>query len=242
MSQLTVLPAADQAALESQLTRWKQAEEGLEHCAIYSRVMQGMVLAELRKLIQRPGSRTDLTSPKLSERLNWADYVKKGWGFSDDKARMLIQLGEAAKPRLRKLAENAQAGLGAILDKPLSQLSEPELASLKAVTHKLTDGKTNRMIQEELGLFKGDAAKKKGGNQRKAEDSAEASEADEAGAEETPATGLTAEQEATEHCELLIRSLDTLLAENWHTLLTADQRTQLAAALAETKRKVEAVK
>ena len=128
--------------------------------------MQGLCLGELRKLHPegRGGNRrsSDQT-PQRAEFVPWADYIKKSWGFSDDTARRLIQLGDAAKPRLRKLAENAQAGLGAILDKPLSQLSDPEFKALKAVTHKLTDGKTNRMIQEELGLFKGDAKKSKGG-------------------------------------------------------------------------------
>jgi hypothetical protein len=54
--------------------------------------------------------------------------------------------------------------------------------------------------------------------------------------------GITDEQEAAEHYEAILRNLDTLIAENWHTLLSPDQRTTLAAALSETKRKVDAVK
>ncbi len=153
---LAIINDLDQTALEEQVSRWKKAEDGLERCTLFARVMQGLCLAELRKIHgnSNRGNPNLRNSPITSE--NWADYVRGKWGFSDDKARLLIQVGEAAKPRLRKLAEDAQAGLGALIDRPLSTLSAPEMKALETVTHKLTDGKTSRMLQEELGLFKGD--------------------------------------------------------------------------------------
>lgn len=166
MNQLAIIPATDQTTLESQLTRWKEAEEGFERCTLLSRVMQGLCLSELRKLhgTANRGNPALRNSPKRSE--NWADYVKSRWGFSDDKARILIQMADAARPRLRKLAEQAQAGLGSILDKPIAQLSDVETATLKQVTHKLTDGKTQYELQQELGLFKEPAMR--GGKREKA--------------------------------------------------------------------------
>lgn len=154
---------ADQPGLEALMDNLKTKEVAFERCVAFTRMLQGAVLAELRKVVQRPGSRTDLTSPNNSERLNWADYVKKRFGISDDTARLRIEMWDAGRPRLKKLAEEMQAGLSQIFDRPLSRLSEDEYKALEAVTHKLTDGKSTRMIQEELGLFKLDAAKPTGG-------------------------------------------------------------------------------
>lgn len=223
---LSIIPANDQAALESQLTRWRQAEEGFEHCTLLARVMQGLCLTDLRKLHGSEKGGRPKTSESFGGFSPWSDYIKSKWGFTDDTARARIQLAEAAKPRLKKLAENAQKGLGAILDKPFSQLSEGEFDSLKSVTHKLTDGKTNRMLQEELGLFKGDAGKKKGGAR------------DKSGA----GKGITPEQEAAESYQSIVQALDGFFAENFHTLLTPDQRKQFAAVLSEARRKTDAVK
>lgn len=231
MKQL-ILPAGNKIAVESQLTRWQQAEIGFERCTLLTRVMQGLCLEELRKLHgnSNRGNPKLRNSPQVVE--NWEDYVRKNWGFSDETARRLMHLAKTAKPRLRKLAEEAQAGLAAILDKPFSQLTESEFAALKNVTHKLTDAHSNRELQQELGLFKGDAPKPKGGSRnagktldrRTDEEIAQAKAMEaatdwrdsmklrlEEGIDETPFTWLTAEERTD--IKRLMRDLLNLMGE-----------------------------
>jgi hypothetical protein len=157
-----VIPA-DLPSLEAYLDKLHQAEVTFECSLTFTRMLQGACLAELRKIIARPGARKDLTSPNILERLNWAEYVRQRFGFSDETARTRIAMWEAGRPRLKKLAEEMQAGLSAIFDRPVSSLNPKEFEVLQTVTHKLTDGKSIRLVQEELGLFKGDAPKPLGG-------------------------------------------------------------------------------
>jgi len=161
-----ILPA-DIPGLESYLDRLSRAERGFECGLSYTRMMQGAALSELRRLHPegRGGDRKskNQTPNNLEFDLPWADYVHQRFGFTAETARARIAMWEVGRPRLKKLADEVRAGLSAIFERPISSLNEDEFQLVQKVTHKLTDGKTVRMIQEELGLFKGDAPKPKGG-------------------------------------------------------------------------------
>jgi hypothetical protein len=162
---------SDPAGLEGMMDALKAKEVAFERCVAFTRMLQGAVLAELRKLHGREKGGRPETSKTFGGFQAWSDYVKTRFGISDETARLRIEMWDAGRPRLKKLAEEMQAGLSQIFDRPLSKLSEDEYKALEQVTHKLTDGKSTRMIQEELGLFKLDAAKTPGGKRDKKDDS-----------------------------------------------------------------------
>lgn len=156
---------ADFDGLESTMERLCTAEVGFECGLSYVRMMQGAVLEELRKHFPETRGRKPKNEKTLKNLAfsSWEEYVRRKWRFSEETARLRVEMWKAGRPRLKKLAEKAKAGLSAVFDRPLSQLSETEFETLKNVTRKLTDGKNVRMIQEELGLYKGDAPKPLGG-------------------------------------------------------------------------------
>jgi len=171
--QITIAPSlvmpSDFEGLETFMARLGKAEIGFECGLSFVRMLQGACLEELHKQFPetRGGDQTSSKNRKNSAFASWADYVRQRWGFSEDTARLRREMWRAGKPAMRKMAENMRAGLSAVFDRPITTLSDQEFATLKAVTHKLTDGKSVRMIQEELGLFKGDAKKTKGGKRVK---------------------------------------------------------------------------
>lgn len=136
--------------------RLGSAEVGFECGLTFVRMMQGAVLVELRALHGADKGGRPKTSKQVGGFEPWPEFVKREFGFSDETARARMDLWKAGKGRLKDLAEDAQRGLSVIFDRPISTLSESEFAQLKQVTHKLTDGKTVALIQQELGLYKGE--------------------------------------------------------------------------------------
>jgi hypothetical protein len=206
---LAIMPATvTQDVMEAHLDQWRAAEEGLTRFTLLAQVMQGFCLLELQTMIQRPGTRTDLTSPQRAERLNWADYVKKRFGFCDDKARRLMQI--------RKMAATEQRGLVTVLDKPISQMNAAEQASLKRLTQKLTDGETQASLRESLGLDKGAGGKGTGGKR-------------DAKVKLTPDEEQAAQLRlARAEWEDVLMKIDLFFTNLHHTRIPKDLRTQMA--------------
>jgi len=132
---------------------WDNLAAQFARGSVASQVMCGFALIEVRDQYGlQPGRRTDLTSPKDLERLNWEDYLEETFTMSDETARQRMNMAKGVKSDFKKL------GLGdrfrALLATPPSAWSESDTQMLSSSLAKVTDGLTQTDFFRKLGLAK----------------------------------------------------------------------------------------
>lgn len=145
--------------------KWRDAAKQLEQGKLFAQVMLGFELLTLKAVHSQQGKRTDLSTEGLR---TWKQLVDDELGFTDETARRLILMAEAAKPRLKKLPALAGFDPGT---QSVSALAPEVQEALATVVKKITDGATQAEFMHELGLVKGPSNKGgrgKGGEGRKA--------------------------------------------------------------------------
>jgi hypothetical protein len=146
--------------------KWRDAAKQLEQGKLFAQVMLGFELLTLKAVHSQQGKRTDVTGAggvKL-----WRKLVDEELGFSEDTARRLTLMAEAATPRLKKVPELATFDPST---QSVSALAPEVQEALAGVVRKLTDGATQADFMLEMGLVKGPSNKGgrgKGGDGRKA--------------------------------------------------------------------------
>jgi hypothetical protein len=129
------------------LKHWLSTATRFEQGKLFSQVMAGLELKALWKASGlSQGKRTDLSQVGKSH-----DELCKEVGLSKTQAYRLMEMAEAALPRLKKLPELAGLDITAT---PLSALSESNAAALETAVRKLTDGKSQGDFFGDLGIYK----------------------------------------------------------------------------------------
>lgn len=119
--------------------------------SIAGQVMLGMELQDLKKALGFVNGRNQHAQAGQPQK-TWAEHVKEELGISRPTADRMIDMWEAAKPRLKKLG-GAPLMLG-ILETPPAALDAIQRQSLEAAVAKITDGETQKSLLEELKLVK----------------------------------------------------------------------------------------
>ncbi|MCW5560096.1 MAG: hypothetical protein KIT22_19945 [Verrucomicrobiae bacterium] len=131
--------------------RWRDAAVAMERGKLFCQVMLGFELLCLREAHSQPGTRTDLETSGQTGRRLFGEIVEKELGVADRTARRLMEMAEAAKPRLKKLP-----GLRDFdpTVKPVAELPAPQQQALESAVKKLTDGTTQVEFMRDLGIAK----------------------------------------------------------------------------------------
>lgn len=147
--------------------RWQRARNYVEGAALFQRaslaaqIMAGFELAELNKIYNRQGKRSDLTLSHDDTKLSWEEALKQHLGIGKMTAWRWMEMAKAAKPRLAK----SDLQLGAILEKHPGALTGPEQELLRHAVHKISDGRTQMEFMLEEGIIKApQGSGAKGGN------------------------------------------------------------------------------
>ncbi len=139
------LPAV--AGTVDSLRNWLDAAKKFETGKLFAQVMAGLELKALWKAAGlSQGKRSDLSQLGKSH-----DEICSEVGLSKTQAYRLMEMAEAALPRLRKAPE--LAGLD-ILATPISSLTPESSSALEGAVRKLTEGRTQQDFFAEMGLYK----------------------------------------------------------------------------------------
>ena len=140
------------------LKHWLSAASRFEQGKLFSQVMAGL---ELKALWKAAGIKNggDRKSDSQVGKLIGHDEICTAAGLSKTQAYRLMEMADAALPRLKKLPE--LAGLD-LLAMPISSLTDSTAAALETAVRKLTDGKNQQDFFGELGLYKRPAGSKGG--------------------------------------------------------------------------------
>lgn len=135
--------------------RWRDGATAMEKGKLFCQVMLGFELVALRASIglRNGGDRKTEDGKSHSQAGNviWAQALESELGLSKTTAYRLIEMAEAAKPRLKKTP--------ALRDfdpttQPVASLPAPQQEALESAVKKLTDGSTQVEFMRELGLAK----------------------------------------------------------------------------------------
>lgn len=139
------LPAV--AGTVDSLRNWLDAAKKFETGKLFAQVMAGLELKALWKASGlSQGKRTDLSQLGKSH-----DDICKEVGLSKTQAYRLMEMAEAALPRLRKAPE--LAGLD-ILATPIAAMEPATAGALEGAVRKLTEGRSQQDFFAEMGLYK----------------------------------------------------------------------------------------
>jgi hypothetical protein len=141
------LPAV--AGTVDSLRNWLDAAKKFETGKLFAQVMAGLELKALWKASGlSQGKRSDLSQVGTSSD---RDEICAQVGLSKTQAYRLMEMAEAALPRLKKAPE--LAGLD-ILATPISSLTPESSSALEGAVRKLTEGRTQQDFFAEMGLYK----------------------------------------------------------------------------------------
>lgn len=130
--------------------KWRDAAVAMEQGKLFCQVMLGFELLALRAMTpDEHGKRTDLTSSQAGTK--WVELIDKELGLSRTSAYRMMEMAEAAKPRLKKLPGLRDFDPTA---QPVASLPAPQQEALTTAVKKLTDGTTQVEFMRELGLAK----------------------------------------------------------------------------------------
>lgn len=132
------------------LKHWLSTATRFEQGKLFSQVMAGLELKALWKAagIKNGGDRK--SDSQIGNLIGHEDICAAA-GLSKTQAYRLMNMAEAALPRLKKLPELAGLDITAT---PLSSLSDANAAALETAVRKLTDGKSQGDFFGTLGLYK----------------------------------------------------------------------------------------
>jgi hypothetical protein len=141
------LPAV--AGTVDSLRNWLDAAKKFETGKLFAQVMAGLELKALWKASNlSQGKRTDLSQVGTSSD---RDQIIAQVGLSKTQAYRLMEMAEAALPRLRKASE--LAGLD-ILATPIAAMEPATAGALEGAVRKLTEGRSQQDFFAEMGLYK----------------------------------------------------------------------------------------
>jgi len=147
-----MLPESEPAQIEEILSGFASVEGIHQRLTILFQAAQGACLLKLREEHGNPNG-GGATSTRCGGE-SWEGYIKKKFGFSDEKARRLMQMWKGLEPRLGKLKPADRQRIGDLLRRPMILLPPAEVKILEALTHKLTDAKTQHDFLVECGFIK----------------------------------------------------------------------------------------
>lgn len=131
--------------------RWRDAAVRMEQGKLFCQVMLGFELLALRNTLNvEHGKKTDCSQIGNSAD-NWVELLEKELRLSRTSAYRMMEMADAAKPRLKKLPELAGFDPCA---QAIADLPEPAQAALLTAVRKLTDGATQVEFMREVGLAK----------------------------------------------------------------------------------------
>jgi len=138
------IPAtSDPARLEKYLHGFFDLEKKIDRTRVLSQALQGLVLTELK--VQHAKHGGDRKSGAIKTQglgLDWDSYLKKEYGISDGTAENRIKCWTAVKAHIEKLPPAERKSAYKILSKSMTKITDKEWKILQAITHKVTDGKT----------------------------------------------------------------------------------------------------
>jgi len=151
------LPAATASRLPAvagtvdSLRNWLDAAKKFETGKLFAQVMAGLELKALWKAagLKHGGDRKG-SSYQIGNLIGH-DEICAQVGLSKTQAYRLMEMAEAALPRLKKAPE--LAGLD-ILATPISSLTPESSSALEGAVRKLTEGRTQQDFFAEMGLYK----------------------------------------------------------------------------------------
>jgi len=151
-----VVPAAAASRLPAvagtvdSLRNWLDAAKKFETGKLFAQVMAGL---ELKALWKAAGVKNggDRKSDSQIGNLIGHDEICAQVGLSKTQAYRLMEMAEAALPRLKKSPE--LAGLD-ILATPISSLTPESSSALEGAVRKLTEGRSQQDFFAEMGLYK----------------------------------------------------------------------------------------
>jgi hypothetical protein len=155
----TACPSPTVVGTVESLKHWLSAASRFEQGKLFSQVMAGLELKALWKAagLKHGGDRKGPNS-QIGNLIGHEDICTAA-GISKTQAYRLMEMADAALPRLKKLPE--LAGLD-LLAMPISSLTDSTAAALETAVRKLTDGKNQQDFFGELGLYKRPAGSKGG--------------------------------------------------------------------------------
>jgi hypothetical protein len=136
--------------------KWRDAAKKLEEGKLFAQVMLGFELIALKAQHSQPGKRSDLEQPDDAKVATWEETVKAQLSFTRQTAYILINLAEAARPKLKKLPTLASFDPSTT---SVSSLPPEDQEALSKVVRKLTDGTTQAELMAALGVLKGPSNK-----------------------------------------------------------------------------------
>lgn len=145
-----------------------QASGKFEQFKLFSQAMAGIELRAIQKH-EKLGAGGDRTEKKGT----FAELVQQQLGISDRHARRLMEMGDLIRKKLKRFPELRDFN---VLTLSVGELGEDETKLLKDAVRKITDGKTQSDLLEELGIYKG-ANRAGGGARESSKDSATQEEA-----------------------------------------------------------------
>lgn len=148
MNQLVPKDAFDITKPETweQARKFLKASHQFEQFKLYSQAMAGI---ELRAILKREGMGHGGSKKEGQE--TFAQLVERELGISDRHARRLMEMGDMIKKKLKRLQGLGEFSVG---DISIDQLDAAQSEALSAAVKKLTDGKTQSELMEELGVYK----------------------------------------------------------------------------------------
>lgn len=136
--------------------KWRDASVAMERGKLFCQVMLGFELVALRATIglQQGGDHktAEGRSKSQSGTLIWDEALERELGLSRTTAYRLMEMAEAARPRLKKTPELRDFDPTA---QPVALLPAPQQEALESAVKKLTDGSTQARFMRDLGIAKG---------------------------------------------------------------------------------------
>lgn len=142
------LPAV--AGTVDSLRNWLAAAKKFETGKLFAQVMAGLELKALWKAADLKRGRPEKELSQLGT-ITDRDQIIAQVGLSKTQAYRLMEMAEAALPRLRKAPE--LAGLD-ILATPIGNLEAGAASALEGAVRKLTEGRSQQDFFAEMGLYK----------------------------------------------------------------------------------------
>lgn len=143
---------------ESNLHGWAavryfaERAQQFEHASLACRVMAGFELIDLYTTFARQGARNDIeaVAKGLTQVKPWQQWCREDAGISDDRARVWMQMADAARNQFGKL--RGEARLRTLMETPVRNWNDGDRQELQASLSKITTATTQADFMRELGI------------------------------------------------------------------------------------------
>lgn len=145
-----ILPEQKPEQIEAILLAFTGMEEIHSRLALLMQAGQGACLLKLKE----DHGHHNVNRHSTACGVGWESFIKTKFGFSDEKARRLMQIWKAMLPLIEKLPPKDKQRLGDFLHRPMLHLTPEEARTLETITHKITDAETQTAFLAERGYLK----------------------------------------------------------------------------------------